>query len=147
MMTRIHSISPGLFCVPAAIQALTGEPLDAVIVPALNRHGGCQHLGDTVAGVSTAITGRTVLSELGYRVRPYRMNGTAGPLRAHVATWARRSLERWPSRPLLITTRTHCLVVLDWVVYDNHMPHGVSGDDHPYAKTTVRWAALVEKMR
>lgn len=144
-MSRIHSIPPGLFCVPAAIRALTGEPLEAVIVPALNRHASSEHLGDTVAGVNTSRVGRAVLEELGYTIRPYRGDARTGPLRAHLATWARRSRERWPGRTLLLTTQSHCLVALDGVVYDNWMPHGVPGEEHPYAKTTVRWAALVEK--
>ena len=144
---KIHPIPPGLFCVPAAIRALTGEPLEAVIVPALNRHMGSEHLGDTVAGVNTSRVGTAVLRELRYDVRPYRTGSAAGPLRVHLATWARRSRDRWPGRTLLLTTSGHCLVALDGVVYDNWMPHGVPGAEHPYAKTTVRWAALVEKRK
>jgi hypothetical protein len=144
---KLHPIPPNLFCVPAAVAALTGADLESVVVPGLNRHmqyrGG---LMDTVVGVCTREVVPPLLRELGYRVREYRSDAEAGKARAHVATWARRSRERWPGRALLMCTRSHCVVLRDGVVYDNWMPHGVRGEDHPFARSVVVWAALVEKV-
>ena len=136
---KIHAITPGAFCVPSALQALTGADLQSVIYPALNRHAKRWGLLDVCAGEQME-SAEGVLSELGYNCRMYR----GEQLRAHVATWARRSAERWPGRALLIATRTHALVVQDGTVYDNHMPLGAPGAQHPFARTTVVWAALVE---
>lgn len=138
----IHPIPPGLFCVPAALTAITGAPLETVIVPALNRHMQSQGLLDTVSGVHMHVA-HAALEELGYRMRPYR-GSASGPLRAHVATWATRSL-RWPGRPVLVSTRDHCLVICDGFVHDNWEPRGVLGSEHPFARTTVQTAALIEK--
>lgn len=141
----IHPIPPGLFCVPAAIVALTGADIESMVIPAINRHSGYNHgLLDTVPGVSMS-TATAVLNEFGYNVRPYRMDAEAGPKRAHVATWANRSQERWPGRTVLVAVNNHCLVISDGRVYDNWSPHGPPGDRHPFAKTPVVWAALVEK--
>lgn len=141
----IYPIPPGLFCVPSAIVALTGADVMSVVVPAINRHGRCKRgLLETPAGVRVSVM-TAVLEELGCRVRPYRSDAEAGQLRAHVATWAIRSSERWPDRNVLVTTTDHALVVHNGVVYDSWMPHGVPGVDHPFAKTTVTWAALVQK--
>jgi hypothetical protein len=95
-------------------------------------------LHDHVTGEHMEVA-KDVLSELGYNCRMYRSN-----VRSHVATWARRSAERWPGQALLIATRTHALVIQDGTVYDNHMPLGAPGVQHPFARTTVVWAALVE---
>lgn len=138
---KIHPITPGAFCVPSALQALTGADLTSVIYPALNRHGRRWGLLDQVTGEHMSAAA-AVLDELGYRVRHYR---GADPLRAHVATWAKRVQARWPGRALLLATRSHALVTKDGSVYDNHVPLGVEGAHHPYARSIVTWAALVEK--
>ncbi len=141
-----YPIPPGLFCVPSAIIALTGADPVSVIVPAINRHSGYKlGLHDTPGGVRPSVM-KSVLEELGCRVRPYKDGAAAGPLGAQIKTWASRSLERWPGRNILVCTRTHALVISDGKVYDTWMPHGVTGDDHPFAKTTVVWAALVERI-
>lgn len=140
---KLHPIPPGLYCVPSAIAAITGAPVEAVIFPALNR---AMARRDTLVGTVAGVPARAIedaLAELGYRVRQYR----GDRLRAHVATWAERSADRYPGRVLLLCTRTHCLVVMDGKVYDNHLPHGPLGHLHPYAKTTVVYAALVELAR
>lgn len=139
-MATIHPIPPGYWCVPSAIIALTGEDGQSVVQPAINRHAKAYGLLDLVVGVSMP-TARAVLEELGYRVRAYR----GAKLRAHLATWARRSAERYPGRALLVATRDHALVVSDGRVYDTFTPAGAAGARHPYARTTVVWAALVEK--
>ena len=139
----IHPIPPGLFCVPSALAAITGAPVEAVIVPALNRHMKSQGLLDTVPGVHMHVA-HAVLEELGYSVRPYKSGASAGPLRAHVATWAARSL-RWPGRPVLVSTWDHALVIHDGFVHDSWEPRGVLGSEHPFAKTTVVRASLIER--
>ncbi len=140
----IHPIPPGLFCVPAAIVAITGASVQTVVVPAINRHSGYKlGLLDTPAGVRPSVM-EAVLQELGCRIRPYKMEAEAGKLRAHVATWAIRSKERWPGRSILICTTAHCMAVSSGLVYDNWMPHGAPGDQHPFAKTVVTYAALIE---
>ena len=139
----LYQIPPGLFCVPAAIYAITGADLEAVIVPSINRHSGYKYgLHDTVTGVMMSAA-RAVLEELGYKARRYK-DGSAGPLRAHLATWARRSKERYPGLRFLLATRTHCLALCDGVVHDTFTPFGESGSTHPFAKTTVTWLALIE---
>jgi hypothetical protein len=143
---QIHRIPPNLFCVPAALFALTGDDIESVITPALNRHalrGQTANILDTVS-TSHMSTATAVLEERGYNVRCYRSDAPSGALRAHIATWAKRSL-KWPGRALLIATATHCLVISDGKVYDNWTPFGVEGAVHPFANTTVTWAALVEK--
>ena len=140
---KIHPIPPGLFCVPAALVALTGEDITSVIVPALNRHMRSSGLLDTVPGVQMSVA-RGVLEELGYAMRRYRADAEAGKMKAHVATWAARSL-RWPGRPLLATTSDHCLVVCDGFVHDNWEPRGVLGSEHPFARTTVANVEMIER--
>ena len=140
----IHPIPPGLFCVPAALHALTGADLVSVIMPAINRHSGYKRgLLDTVPG-ARMLAAQAVLEELGYRVRPYKSDSAVGKLRAHLATWAKRSEERWPGRALLVATATHCLVLKNGVVHDTFCPFGEAGRTHPFAKSTIVWAALIE---
>ncbi len=140
----IHPIPPGLFCVPSTLVALTGRDPVSVIVPAINRHSHYRRgLHDTPAGVSIPVL-TAVLEELGYRVRRYKTEAVAGQVRAHVATWAQRSRERWPGRAIILCTSDHCLTLCDGIVYDNWEPRGVPGREHPYARTVVTWAALVE---
>lgn len=142
----IHPIPPGLFCAPSAICAITGADPISVVVPAINRHSGYKlGLLDTPSAVRPSVM-QSVLEELRYRVRPYKgVDAAAGALRAQTATWATRSKERWPGRNILVCSKTHAMVICDGVVYDSWTPHGVPGKDHPFAKTTVVWAALVEK--
>ena len=142
MTTTIHPIPPGLFCVPAALVALTGADVESVIVPALNRHMGSDDLLGTVSSVWMPVI-HSVLEELGFKIRPYRRDAPAGPLRVHVATWAARSL-RWPDRPVLASIGGHCLVICNGFVHDNWEPRGVLGPEHPFAKTTVIRASMVE---
>lgn len=140
----IHPIPPGLFCVPSALCALTGADPVSVIVPAINRHSSYKlGLHDTPAGVRIPVA-TAVLKEMRYRVRAYKSEAASGQLRAYIATWAARSLERWPDRNLLVSTGCHMLVICNGLVYDSWTPHGVTGKEHPFAKDTVVWAALVE---
>lgn len=135
----MHPISPGLYCGPAALQALTGEDLGSVLVPALNRHGSGPTLHATVTSVYTRAI-LAVLKELGYAARPAR-----DPKRHTVARWAEKSAERWPGHALLLITSDHVLVLQDGRVYDTFTPHGAAGRGHPYALCPAQgW--LVEKI-
>jgi len=149
-MSTIYPIPDGYFCVPSALIALTGASPDAVIVPAINRHAKARDLLEAPAGVNVERVAEAVLAELGYTVRRYKRDATAGKLSARVSTWASRSL-RYPGRPVLITTRGdrkspgHCLVVCDGQIYDNHIPAGAAPTEHPFSTAIVSYAALVEK--
>jgi hypothetical protein len=137
---KLHPILPGYWCVPSALMALTGLDGESVIQPALNRHMERGGLLDLVTGATMRAAQRS-LEEFGYRVRRYRGKE---PLGAQVRTWAQRSIERWPGRALLIATHRHAMVIQDGRVYDTWTPHGALGGEHPFAKTRVDWAALVE---
>jgi len=137
---ELHQIPPGLWCVPSALVAITGQPWDAVIHPALNRHGGSDVLTEVVTG-ATLSAARAVLDELGYDSRRYR---GANP-HATVKTWARLSLEKYPGRVLLVGVSNHVVVVSDGRVYDSWSPHGPSGDEHPFATARATHVYLVKR--
>ena len=141
---KLHPIPPGLFCVPSALVSITGADIESVINPAINRHSEHHSLLDTVPGVSRSVT-TAVLKKLGYNVRLYKQSATSGALRAHVSTWAERSL-KYVDRVVLLSTGKHMLVCQNGRIYDTFTPHGVVGIKHPYAKTTITWAALIENM-
>lgn len=140
----IHPIPPNLWCVPSALVALTGAPWDSVIHPALNRHNPRSvKTGDTLTGLVVGATTQAALAtlaELGYTTRRYRGDNP----HAQVCTWAARAAIKYPGRALLLFTTTHALVAADGRVYDNHAPHGPPGAEHPYARTRVADAYLVE---
>ena len=135
----LHPIPPGLWCVPSALVCLTGAPWDAVIHPALNRHGGESDLTDIVVGARLSVAVE-VLDELGYRCRAYR--GT-NP-HALVRTWAKLSKEKYPGHALFVRVVGHVLVVKDGLIYDNHSPHGAAGDKHTFSNTKSTHVYLVQ---
>lgn len=136
---NLHPILPGAFCVPSAIQCLTGEDYESVIHPAINRHSKAQGLTNMVAEVRVSVI-RLVLNELGYNVRAYKRNDLR-----RVETWALRSKEKYPGHALLVVTSSHAVVIKDGKVYDNHIPFGEDGNLHPYARDLVKWEAVIEK--
>lgn len=141
-MATLHPILPGAWCVPSALQCLTGADYASVIHPALNRHGHARGLTDMVVGASMTATEAT-LRELGYAVRQTTISA-----RHQLRWWAARSADRYPGRALLVATAgrdPHALVVQDGRVYDTFTPVGAPGADHPFARAQVRWCALVEK--
>ena len=135
----IHPIPPGLWCVPSALVAITGEPFDAVIHPALNRHGRADMLTEmvTASSMSAAIA---TLQELRYRVLRYKKPD----LHAKVSVWAQRSKERYPGRILFVSVERHCVVICDGRVYDSWTPHGEVGERHPYRDDKAYDVYLVE---
>jgi hypothetical protein len=135
----LHPIPPGLWCVPSALVAITGADFASVIHPALNRHAR----NDTLTGVVTASTmaaARATLVELGYKVRPYK-HAKLGT----VATWAKRSVELYPGRVLMLAVPQHVVIIKDGRVYDSWTPHGAPGATHPYTKDRVHNVWLVER--
>lgn len=137
----LHAIPPGLWCVPSALAAITGADVESVLHPALNRHGCEPSLTDIVVGVYRHVT-LDVLWELGYAARRYK-----GKRRQHVSTIARMSAERWAGHTVLVFTNEHALVVRDGRVFDNHMPHGPTGKDHPYSAAPIEACYLIERKR
>lgn len=137
----IYPIAPDHFCVPSALMALTGANPASVIYPSINRHSKNPSLldGDGITAVRVSVA-RAVLAELGYRIRPARDKA-----RHTVATWAARSIERWPDKRLMVTTNDHMLVIQRGVVYDNHAPAGMFGERHPFANSIVTSCNLVER--
>jgi len=135
----IYPISPGLFCVPAAIQAITGEDLLSVIVPALNRAQENETLLGTVAGVRSS-TYIEALQLMGYVVSRYK-DRVDQPLRAQLKTWAKR----FPSRPLLVATRGHAMALYEGRVFDTFTPHGAPVTEHPFARDVVVSVLSVRK--
>ncbi len=141
----IYPIFPGAYCVPSALQALTGADYESVIMPALNRAARNPTLTGAV-GPARLSASYIALRELGYLTRPYRNAASSGPLRARLATWGTRSL-RYPGRALLVATNTHALVLAAGRVYDTFTPHGAPASEHPFARIIVTSAVLVEKVR
>lgn len=143
----LHPIPNGLYCVPSALAALTGEPIEVVLLPAINRHDRNAALLENVEGVHLRAA-ETVLTELGYACRPYKKLD----VRARLRSWAERS-KRYPGRNLLVATTGgrrspgHALVVRDGRVYDNHVPLGCDGAKHPFGSCLVSYVVLVEKRR
>lgn len=140
----VHPILPGAYCVPSALQALTGADYESVIMPALNRAARNSTLLGPV-GPAHMSDAYVALRDMGYAVRRYRSDAPGGALRARLRTWAARSSERYPGRAFLVGTCRHALVVADGLVYDTFTPHGGPGAAHPYANDIVVSVALVER--
>jgi hypothetical protein len=137
----MYPILPGAFCVPSALQALTGADYEAEIMPALNRAQRNPTLLDGVAGVNTRCA-EAALNDLGYRVRRAKREVFRGK---KLGTIAKLSAQRWPGRALYVTVDGHALAVADGRIYDTHTPHGAPGDEHPYRACPVHFVGLVEK--
>lgn len=140
MNSPLYPIPMGLYCVPSALAALTGQDFQSVIFPAINRAQKAASLLDPVTGVYIGDTVR-VLREFRYVCRPARNLG-----RHKVRTWAVQTLARNYPHPMLLGVAGHVVVAYKGRVYDNHRPHGPWGIDHPYAHSVVTYAALVQKM-
>jgi hypothetical protein len=138
-MSRVYPITRGLYCVPSAIEAITGAEPYSVILPAIHRHKNDPFLFGEVAGVQLS-TMYNVLNELGYTVRRAKESG-----RHQLRWWARMSQERrWP-HPVLVSNGTHAMVVFRGRVYDTAQPHGAAGEDHPEARCIITNVAIVVK--
>lgn len=125
----------GTFCVPAALEIITGECPQSVIFPALNRHGGADSLLEAVGGAYMHVA-RKVLEELGWTVRAHKDVGNH-----QVRSWAKR----FPDRVLLIATPTHAMVLHDGRVFDSWEPAGKPAGLHAFANVRVTNVYLVSK--
>ena len=138
-MVTLHMPTAGTFCVPAALEIITGEDPYSVVFPALNRHGGAQSLTEPVAGAHMSAA-RAALEEMGWIVRGY-----IGPaLRATVSSWAARR----PQHVVLVATGAHdphALVLHAGRVHDSWHPAGLPAAEHPFHSARVVWAAIVER--
>lgn len=141
MTNPIFPIPSGLFCVPSAIAALTGADWASVIFPALNRAAQADTLTGAVGGVRMEHT-IAALTEMGYDCRPAKAAG-----RRKVMSWAKQTAERNYPYPLLLRVAQHVVVAYQGRVYDNHMPHGPIGADHPFAHSIVMTAHLIQPKR
>jgi hypothetical protein len=139
---KMFPIPPGnLYCVPAAIRALTGADIESVIFPALNRAQRAEWLIGPVAGVANC-DARAALAEMGWDARrPKPGAPLAKPMQ--LRTLARLTAELYPGRKFYVTTASHALAVADGRVYDNHVQAGCDGDAHPFAKCRVAQVFLV----
>lgn len=137
----MYPILPGAFCVPSAIQALTGADYEAEIMPALNRAQRALTLLDGVAGVNTPHAIKA-LGDLGYRVRRAKSEVVRNK---QLRTIAELSATRWPGRTLYVTVEGHAVAVADGRVYDTHTPHGARGAEHPFRACRVHFVGLVDR--
>lgn len=136
-MNTLHVPTSGMFCVPTAIELITGEDPHSRIFPSLNRHDGADTLLDPVGGIDMS-SARKTLEELGYLVRAYK--GKRG-LQAMIRDWAKR----FPDHTVLVAAAHHCLVLRGGHVYDSWYPLGLPANEHPFATARVKWAALVQR--
>lgn len=133
----IHTITPGYYCVPSVIEAVTGADMHSVIIPALNRIEKAPWLLEEVVGANP----RTILkalNELGYTTGIYKDRKALGT----VDSWT----NKFPDEIILLLIREHCLVVYKGTVYDNHTPMGKTALNHQFSLHKVENAYLVRKM-
>lgn len=131
----------GMYCVPTALEIITGEDPHTVLFPAMNRH---QHSNNTLTGDVAGYRmpqARKVLEELGYIVREYK----GDRLGALVRDWA----ARFPNHTIIASCggndEHHCIVMRNGKVYDSWEPKGIEASRHPFHNTRVRYAALIQK--
>jgi hypothetical protein len=135
-VNALHVPTAGLFCVPAAVEIITGDDPESVIFPAFNRRTNrSASLHNWIAGTSMGAAA-DVLEELGYHVRRYK----GDRLRALVRDWAKR----FPDRIILVAADRHCLVLHAGKVHDSWEPLGKDAAAHPFHNARVNWAALIQ---
>jgi hypothetical protein len=101
----------------------------------------CDDAGHVVS-IAMPETAVALLPSLGFRVASY-----AGTGPAFAVGWARWSTRLYRGVPLLLVVEsmmpdagakdTHVLVARDGALFDNNVPAGRSGADHPYAAARV----------
>ncbi len=134
----IHPVPPGLYCVPSAVCALTGEDPTSVVLPALNRAAHrCSLLADP--GPTLVSDALVALAELGYVAR--RARSTL--VHHRVRWWTERAVKRRYASPLLLAVRRHAVVAWAGLVVDNHVPAGCLPAEHPFGNAVVVDAWLV----
>jgi hypothetical protein len=133
----IHTITPGYYCVPSIIEAITGADMLSVIIPALNRQQKAPWLLEEVVAVGIPTALKT-LNELGYSTGIYRNMKALGT----VYSWK----EKFPEHTIVLFIDEHALVIYKGMVYDNHAPMGRQVESYEYTNYKVHAAYLVKKM-
>ena len=132
----IHTIDPGYFCGPSAIQAITGADMQSVVLPAIHRINGSPWLSEEVIETRGHII-LMVLVELGYRTLRYRHESKLGT----VGSWG----DRYPEDILLLYTREHVVVAHNGLIFDNFTPMGKIAQTHPFATIKVTDAYIIRR--
>ncbi len=139
---KAFHIPVGVYCVPAAICALTGADLESVVLPALNRAQKAGWLLGPVGGVRTKEF-EDALGFMGWRVLRHKQPG-----RRKLFTWAMMSAGQYKNRRLLVATRDHCLALVNGKIYDTFTPFGfevvAGGKRHAYHHDAVTYVAILE---
>lgn len=134
----MHAIPPGLWCVPSALVAITGDDFETVIHPGLNRHMGREHLLELVTG-ATMNAAVALLLERGYKVSKYKRG------MHRLKTWGELSRTKYPGRVFLAHVPQHAVAICDGRVYDSWTPHGAQAEEHPYKNDIASDVWLVQK--
>jgi len=137
----MHPIPPGLWCVPSALVAITGDDWQSVIQPALNRHGGASTLTGMVVE-STMRAAIATLQERGYKVMRCKTLGPGRRRLDKVAAWA---AAKFPGESFLIGAVEHAMAMCDGRIYDSWTPHGAPAAEHAWSTASVLELYLVRK--
>ena len=138
---KIHPIPPGLWCVPSALVALTGDDWESVIQPALNRHAGADTLTGMVVG-STMQAAIATLQERRYKVLRCKTLGQSRRRLDKVATWA---ATKYPGESFLVALPEHAAALHNGRIYDSWTPHGAPAAEHAFKNASVSDLYLVRK--
>jgi len=136
---RLHPIPPGLYCVPAALCAITGLDMRQVIAPAIRRIEPVHGSGNpTLVWLSTLIT---VLCEQGYGLR--WVETSVQPL------WTLTGC--FPEDEVLLISiadppGAHVAVAQGARIYDSIAPEGMAAHEHPLSLNDVNHVAVVNRL-
>jgi len=141
MTTKVFSIPPGIYCVPATMCALTGLDLTGQIMPAIAK----AEQNESLLGVAAGVYIRDFERAMGYLGYSIHVHKTAGSDNKQLRTWAGLSAEKYPGKRLAVSTRGHMMALVDGKVYDTFTPYGEIGAKHPYARDIVKYVSLIER--
>ena len=139
MEIRAFHIPVGIYCVPAAICALTGACLESVVLPALNRAQEADWLLGPVGGAYIH-EAKAALNDMGWNVRRHKDVG-----KSKLFTWAELSGTRYRNRRLFVSVRGHAMALINGKVYDTLTPYGEEPRNHPHAHSIVNYVAMLEQ--
>lgn len=135
---RAYHVPVGIYCVPAAICALTGADLESVVLPALNRAQKANWLLGPVGGVYMDDT-YTAIDLMGWVARKHKDVG-----RHKLFTWAKLSADKYVNKRLLVTVKGHALALINGLIYDTFTPFGCEPDKHACSGEIVRTVAMLQ---
>lgn len=145
-MKITHDIKTALWCGPAAISAVTGEPTSKIMELARYVTGK-----PTVKGLSVGAL-KGVLSRLGYRVDDVYSFGsvfcqTGGTATAPtLAKWTRENAATFSKLPCVVLVSNHYVTVKGRTLIDNHVPTGAPLKKAPWRRARVARVLRVEKV-